>query len=38
MSLENQLAKNMIRFGAKNLSEHSNQKLTLLSEFRKERM
>lgn len=32
MSLENLLAKNMIRFGAKNLSEHSNQKLTLLSE------
>ena len=32
MSLENQLAKNMIRFGVKNLSEHSNQKLTLLSE------
>ena len=32
MSLENKLAKNMIRFGVKNLSEHSNQKLTLLSE------
>lgn len=32
MSLENLLAKNMIRFGVKNLSEQSNQKLTLLSE------
>jgi hypothetical protein len=32
MSLENKLAENMIRFGVKNLSEHSNQKLTVLSE------
>lgn len=31
MSLENQLAKNMIRFGVKNLSEQSNQKLTRLN-------
>lgn len=32
MSLENKLAANMIRFGVKNLSEQSNQKLTRLSE------
>jgi len=32
MSLENKLAENMIRFGVKNLSEQSNQKLTRLSE------